>query len=129
MRSVPFKDVVAVLADLVEKTNVVLPPDVLGAISRAGEAEHSGLACSILDQIVENAHIAAEESLPLCQDTGIAVYFIDMGENVRVEPPGIGEAVREATRRGYREGGFRMSVVQDPLRRANTGDNTPPMIH
>jgi fumarate hydratase subunit alpha len=129
MRTLSFEVLVDALSDLVVKTSMYLPSDVLGALGRAREREHSEPACSILEQIVQNARIAAEESLPLCQDTGIAVFFVDMGENARVGPPGIEEAVREAVRRGYREGGLRMSMVRDPLRRVNTGDNTPPIIH
>jgi len=129
MRYVSFDTLVAALAELVEKTSTHLPADVLGAIRSAREAETSELACAILDQIIENARIASEESVPLCQDTGVAVFFVDMGEGVRVGAPGIEAAVQEATRRGYREGGLRMSVVRDPLRRENTGDNTPAIIH
>ena len=129
MRRIPFESLAAALADLIEKTNRLLPDDVLGAVSRAREAEHSALARTILDQIIENARIASAESVPLCQDTGTAVFFVDMGEDARVEDPGIEEAVQEATRRGYRGGGLRMSMVRDSLRRVNTGDNTPAIIH
>jgi fumarate hydratase subunit alpha len=129
MRSIPFEFLVRSLESLIVKTAQILPGDVLSAVEASRGAESSELACTILGQIMENARIAREEELPLCQDTGVAVYFIDMGEDVRVEPPGIEAAVQEATRRGYLWGGLRMSMVSDPLRRVNTGDNTPAILH
>lgn len=129
MKIIPFDSLVSAVAELVAAANYRLPGDVYDAIVGARAKEESALACMILDQITENARIAFTESVPLCQDTGVAVFFVDMGEEVRVEDPGIEAAVQEATRRGYREGGLRMSVVRDPLRRENTGDNTPATIH
>jgi fumarate hydratase subunit alpha len=129
MKIIPFDSLVSAVAELVAAANYRLPGDVYDAVVGARAKEESALACTILDQITENARIAFTESLPLCQDTGVAVFFVDMGEEVRVEDPGIEAAVQEATRRGYRDGGLRMSVVRDPLRRENTGDNTPAIIH
>jgi fumarate hydratase subunit alpha len=129
MKIIPFDSLVEKVSAIVMETNCLLPGDVLGALVKARDAEISGTARSVLDQIVENARIAAEDRFPLCQDTGVAVYFVDMGEESRVEPPGIEAALREGTRRGYHDGALRMSVVRDPLRRGNTGDNTPAIVH
>lgn len=129
MRIIRFNTVVDALVRLVVDTNYRLPDDVLERIIHMREQETSARAVSILDQIIENARIAAEELLPLCQDTGLAVYFVSLGEQVCVDGDGLEAAIQEGTRRGYREGGLRMSVVDDPLHRRNTGDNTPALIH
>ena len=129
MRIIPFDTVVESVARLVTETNYKLPGDVLERLVSFKEKETSPLAVSILDQIIENAHIAAAELLPLCQDTGSAVFFVDAGDNVLVESPGLNAAINEGTRTGYRDGGLRMSIVEDPLERSNTGDNTPAIIH
>jgi len=129
MRVIEYSTVVNAVAELVQEANFRLPEDVLGRIVAMREKESHPLAVSILDQIIENAGIAAEESLPLCQDTGVAVFFVDMGEEVRVDGGGLEAALQEGTRRGYRDGALRMSVVSDPLDRVNTGDNTPAVVH
>lgn len=129
MRNISFDTVVESVARLVTETNYKLPGDVLERLVSFKEAETSPLAVSILDQIIENAHIAATELLPLCQDTGTAVFFVDAGDKVIVESPGLNAAINEGTRTGYRDGGLRMSIVEDPLVRSNTGDNTPAIIH
>jgi fumarate hydratase subunit alpha len=129
MKTISFETLVERVSALVADTNYFLPGDILGALKEARGAETSGPGGAILDQIVENARIAAEDALPLCQDTGVAVYFVEIGEEARVESPGIEAALQEGTRRGYRNGALRMSMVRDPLRRGNTGDNTPAVIH
>ncbi len=129
MKTVPFDSIVNAVEKLVMETNYNLPDDVLGALKQARENETSLLAVSILDQIIENANIASSELLPICQDTGIAVFFVDIGDKVYVDGEGIEAAINEGTRRGYKNGALRMSMVKDPLRRENTGDNTPAIIH
>lgn len=129
MKIIPFDSLVEKVSALVTETNCLLPDDVYGALVKARDSENSATAGFILDQIVENARIAADDRFPLCQDTGVAVYFVDMGEDSRVESPGIEAALQEGTRRGYREGALRISIVRDPLRRGNTGDNTPAIVH
>ena len=111
------------------ETNYNLPDDVLDALKRSQETETSPLAVSVLDNIVENADIARNEQLPICQDTGIAVFFADIGSEACVDSGGLEAAINEGTRRGYLNGALRTSVVEDPLRRKNTGDNTPAIIH
>jgi len=129
MRIIPFDSVVKSIAKLVAETNYILPDDVLKSIISMREKETSSLACSILDQIIENAHIASNDCLPLCQDTGVAVFFVDVGDMVRVDGDGLEASINEGTRKGYREGALRMSMVTGPLQRTNTGDNTPAVIH
>jgi len=129
MRMVSYKSVVTSIAGLVAETCVVLPGDVLGRIVAMREEEPNPLAASILDQIIENARIAAEDRIPLCQDTGTAVFFADVGTGVCVDGDGLEHAIQEGTRRGYRDGGLRTSIVADPFTRVNTGDNTPAFVH
>ena len=93
------------------------------------DRETSSLAVSILDQIIENAQIARTDCLPLCQDTGVAVFFVDVGDMLKIDGAGLEAALNEGTRKGYRDGGLRMSIVEDPLLRYNTEDNTPAVIH
>lgn len=129
MKTVEYETVVNEIARLVVETNYNLPADVLDALGRLRGTETNPIASSILDQIIENARIASSDRLPLCQDTGIAVFFVEAGDNVRVDGAGLEAAIHEGTRRGYRDGGLRMSIVEDPLKRGNTGDNTPAVIH
>jgi fumarate hydratase subunit alpha len=129
MKIIPYHTLVNRIAELIAGTVRILPVDVLDAITRMRANETSPLAVSILDQIIENADIASRELLPLCQDTGTAVFFVDIGEDVRVEAPGFDAAFQEGTRKGYSEGSLRMSMVRDPLCRVNTGDNTPAIVH
>ncbi len=129
MRTIPFDTVADAVESLVIETNYNLPDDVLEALKRARNTETSSLAVSVLDNIIMNADIARTERLPICQDTGIAVFFVDIGSDVRIGGGGLEAAVNEGTRRGYLNGALRTSVVNDPLRRKNTGDNTPAIIH
>ncbi|MFC1538628.1 fumarate hydratase [Candidatus Latescibacterota bacterium] len=129
MRTIPYNSVANAVEEIVIKTNYNLPCDVLEAIKHARDSESSRLAVSILDNIIENAGIARNECLPICQDTGIAVFFVDIGGEVFVDGGGLEAAINEGTRKGYKNGALRMSIVEDPLRRKNTGDNTPAIIH
>ncbi len=129
IRTVSCSSVVDAAAGMVEKANYRLPEDVLARIRTMRDRETLPRAVSILDQIIENAAIAASDELPLCQDTGTAVFFVDIGCDVHVDGPGVVEALQEGTRRGYEAGSLRNSIVSDPLRRENTGDNTPAVVH
>ena len=129
MKTLDYNMVVDTVAGLVIETNYVLPDDVRKVLQTVRETETSETATFILDRIIENAQVASTEKLPLCQDTGVAVFFAEVGDNVRVDGKGLAAAIHEGTRRGYREGALRMSLVKDPLRRGNTGDNTPAVIH
>jgi len=107
--------------------NQNLPEDVRRCITGCYDRETWPPAKEILGQLIENAEVAGREEVPICQDTGIACVFVEIGQNVHVTGD-LSEAINEGVRQGYREGYLRMSVVVDPLRRINTGDNTPAMI-
>lgn len=112
------------------EANLSPAPDVAEAIARAAKTEESPLGREVLRQILRNHRVAARRRLPVCQDTGFAVVFLDVGQEVRLVGGNLEEAVNEGVRRGYAEGHLRSSIVDDPVfARRNTGDNTPAMIH
>ena len=130
LRTVPFDDVVEMVRLCCLSAAVNLPEDVLTALEKAYANETKPLAKELISQCLENAKIAKAENMPICQDTGFAVFFVEMGTNVRIEGGTIAEALTEGTRQGYRDGFLRKSIVTDPLfKRKNTTDNTPPIIH
>ena len=107
-----------------------LQQDVRQAIARAAQLESSSLGRSMLNQLVENYSLAAKERAPICQDTGVAVFFVDVGQDVRISGGALQEALAEATSEAWKQGYLRMSVVEDPLfTRKNTGVNGPPIVH
>ncbi len=111
------------------QVNVQLSDDVKTAILSGKEKEESPLGCQILGQLEENMNIAAETNIPICQDTGMTVVFLKVGQDVHFEGKFIEDAVNEGIRQGYKDGYLRKSVVKDPVDRVNTGDNTPGVIH
>lgn len=118
------------VCELALTANMYLPEDVAESLKKARAAEKLGRAQSLYDEIIENAKLAADKYMPICQDCGIAVLFIELGQDLHVEGGDLEEAVNEGVRRAYREGYLRKSVVRDPLAdRRNTGDNTPAVIH
>ena len=121
------------IKDIVQEANFDLQEDVLRVINELAKKEESPAGKEIFNQMIDNAKIAREEKLGLCQDTGLAVFAVELGEGVRFErSDGLGslrEAITEGTRLGYAEGYLRKSVVEDPIRRKNTGTNTPAYIH
>ncbi len=124
------KDIIQAVEALCLEAAYNLPRDVENAIKKALEEEESPLGRSILASCLENGDIARREGLPLCQDTGLAVYFIEKGRDCRIEGGSLFDAVREGTARGYTRGYLRKSVVKDPLYdRKNTENNCPPVIH
>ena len=110
------------------EANLELAPDMKQALVSAKENETSEVGCKILSDLEENLEIAKNESIPICQDTGMAVVFVEVGQNVKVKGS-LTEAINEGVRQGYTEGYLRKSVVSDPLERVNTNDNTPAIIH
>lgn len=128
MRVIDAEKIIGAVAELCVRANVCIGEDVRAALTAARARETAPLALSALDTILQNADIAARENLPICQDTGMAVVFVTLGREVFVEGD-IDAAINEGVRRGYRAGFFRNSVVADPVRRENTGDNTPAVIH
>lgn len=105
-----------------------LSEDVLAAFDRAIEEETSPSAKEVLELLKENARVAREEHIPICQDTGIGVFFVEIGQDLRIKNGFLSDAVNDGVRKGYRDGHLRKSVV-DPLTRRNTGDNTPAIIY
>ncbi len=130
MREVKFDTLVSTVRDLCMDANYYIPDDVRQKIIEFRDTEESEVARNILDIILKNHEVSANEKMPICQDTGFAVFFIEMGEDVRITGGGFEEAIYEGVRQGYREGYLRKSIVDDPLfERKNTKDNTPPIIH
>lgn len=111
------------------EANHFLSADMRRALDHSAQAEKSPLGRQILEQLQENLQIAGEDMIPICQDTGMAVIFLEVGQDVHFEGGSLEEAVHEGVRRGYVEGFLRKSVVKDPLIRENTRDNTPAVIH
>ena len=129
MREVDVSAVTEAVQELCIQANCILPRDVRGRIQACRAAEDWPVAQNVLDQIVENYEIAQAEQVPICQDTGMACVFLEVGQEVHFTGGDLYEAVHEGVRRGYREGYLRKSVVRDPLERKNTGDNTPAVIY
>ncbi|MFW6052734.1 MAG: fumarate hydratase, partial [Desulfosalsimonas sp.] len=128
MREIHTDKIVQAVRDLAIRANTELGEDVLDAIKRAQAEETSPTGREILGRLIENADVARDEKIPICQDTGVAVVFIELGQEVHINGGSLTEAVNEGVRRGYREGYLRKSVC-DPVTRENTGDNTPAVIH
>ncbi len=130
MREIPVEKIADLVAGLCLKANYEIGPDIEKAVSAARETEPSPAGRAVLGQLCENYRIAREEKIAVCQDTGMAVFFIDMGQEVHFTGGDFEEAVNAGVRRAYREGYLRKSVVDDPVfDRKNTGDNTPAVIH
>ena len=124
---------VSQLTDVVERlcieANEHLPSDVKCAIEHCRACEDGEIAQGVLDNIIENYKIADAENVPICQDTGMACVFLEIGQDVHLTGGDLAEAIDEGVRRGYDKGYLRKSVVKDPVRRGNTGDNTPAMLY
>lgn len=129
MREIDVSQVTEVVAGLCMEANCRLGDDLMYALRRGKEAEESPLGREVFEQLLQNAELAREKQVPVCQDTGMAVIFMDVGQDVHFTGGNVEEAIQEGVRRGYQEGYLRKSVVRDPLDRVNTGDNTPAVIH
>lgn len=129
IRTVDVKEITENIREMCIEANHVLSPDMGRALNRAVRSEESPLGRQILGQLEENLEIAVEETIPICQDTGMAVVFLEVGQDVHLEGGSLEDAVNEGVRRGYTDGFLRKSVVKDPLIRENTKDNTPAVIH
>ncbi len=128
MKVVTADQIAETVKRLCVEANNVLPDDLRSALEVARQAETSSVGRSVLQTVLDNIAAAQKTGLPLCQDTGMAVVSAEVGQDVHIEG-GFEEAVCRGVREGYREGYLRLSVVGDPLRRQNTGDNTPPVLH
>ncbi|MCR5417485.1 MAG: fumarate hydratase [Lachnospiraceae bacterium] len=129
MRSIQTEDITKTIAELCIKANHYLTPDMASVLENARSSERSPVGCHVLNQLSENLKIAGEDMIPICQDTGMAVVFMEIGQDVHIEGGDLTEAVNEGVRRGYVDGYLRKSVVSDPLLRENTGDNTPAVLY
>ena len=129
MRTVKAKQITENIREMCIEANHFLTGDMTEALDRARESEKAPLGKQILQQLQENLQIAGEDMIPICQDTGMAVVFAEVGQDVHIEGGLLEDAIQEGVRRGYTEGFLRKSVVKDPLIRENTKDNTPAVIH
>ena len=129
MREIPVSDITEAVARLCVEANRSLPADLEASIVSASQREENALGHSILCDLCENMRAARDLGLPVCQDTGMAVVFAEIGQEVHFTGGSFEEAVNEGVHRGYTEGLLRCSVAADPIRRGNTGDNTPAVIH
>lgn len=129
MRTIQVKELTSNIKEMCIEANHFLAPDMCQALKEATDTERSPLGKQILDQLQENLKIAGEDMIPICQDTGMAVIFLEVGQEVHFEGGNVEEAINEGVRQGYVEGFLRKSVVGDPLIRENTKDNTPGVIH
>ena len=129
MRTVQTSKITQAVKEMCMEVNIKLSDDVKEAILEAKDREESQLGKQILGQLEKNMEIAADQSIPICQDAGMTVVFMKIGQDVHFEGGFIGDAVNEGIRQGYEEGYLRKSVVKDPVERINTNDNTPGIIH
>lgn len=129
MRELHFNDIVSAVAELCVSANRQLGDDVYQALRDAHSREESPIGREVLGELIENADIARAEDIPMCQDTGLTVVFLEVGQELRIIGGLLTDAVNEGVRRGYADGFLRKSVVAHPLDRRNTGDNTPAVIH
>ncbi len=129
MKIVQAAEITSAIREMCYEANHSLTKDMEGALYRAEASEESPLGKQILKQLEQNLQIAGEDRIPICQDTGMAVVFADVGQEVHVEGGWIEDAINEGVRQGYTEGYLRKSVVSCPIERVNTKDNTPAVIH
>lgn len=129
MREINVKEVTALIKEMCIEVNHELSPDMKAALENATENETSELGKQILEQLKKNLQIAKEDMIPICQDTGMAVIFAEIGQDVHFVGGLLEDAVNEGVRRGYIDGYLRKSVVDDPIIRKNTNDNTPAVVH
>jgi len=130
LREITTAEISDQVAAMCVEANICLGDDVLDSLRSSLAAEESPIGKEVLKSLIENVHIAREERIPICQDTGFAVFFVEWGQELHLTGGTLEEAIHEGVRRGYREGYLRKSIVADPLyERKNTGDNTPAVIY
>lgn len=129
MRTLNTDIIISTVKDMCINANLYLADDMKKKLEEASKEEDSPLGKQILEQLMENLNIAAQDKIPICQDTGMAVFFVNVGQDLHIEGMNLTDAINEGVRQGYKEGYLRKSVVADPLLRTNTGDNTPAIIH
>ncbi len=129
MRTIHTDTIIENIKEMCIQANLCLSEDVEEALKRGVQKEESPLGEKVLSQLQENLKIAAQEHIPICQDTGMAVVFLKIGQDLHIEGQNLEDAVNEGIRQGYQEGYLRKSIVRDPVERENTRDNTPGVIH
>lgn len=129
MRAISTDEITRNIKEMCIEANLILSEDVKESLYKAEEKETRDLGKQILGQLKENLDIAKEKSIPICQDTGMAVVFVKLGQEVHIQGGSLEDAINEGIRQGYEEGYLRKSVVKDPIDRINTKDNTPGVIH
>lgn len=129
MKEILVEEIISAVEKLCMDANYDLSTDIMTGFQQACKRERSPLGQEVLERLIENAEIAHDERVPMCQDTGMAVLFVEIGQDLHVAGGGLTEAINEGVRRGYDKGYLRKSVVKDPFDRVNTGDNTPAVIH
>ncbi|MGP1586417.1 MAG: fumarate hydratase, partial [Schwartzia sp. (in: firmicutes)] len=130
MRTIQTEEITEVVAELCKEAAYYLPEDVYEALKKGRATEESPVGCDVLDQIIKNAEIAKAEDRPYCQDTGLAIVFVEVGQDVHIEGGLLDDAINAGVAKGYTEGYLRKSVVREPLfNRVNTKDNTPAAIY
>lgn len=129
MKEINVGDIIIAVEELCIKTNCVLSADVKHALNMSLSTEESPLGKEVLESLLKNAETAAAQMMPICQDTGMAVLFVELGQDLRITGGTLTDALNEGVRRGYQKGYLRKSIVKDPFNRVNTGDNTPAIIH
>lgn len=129
MKEIEIDKIINAVEELCKSANYNLNEDMLNSLEHGRKQEKSDIGKDILGKILKNAEIARNEKMAICQDTGMAVVFVDLGQEVHIKGGSLTDAINEGVRRGYKNGFLRKSVVKDPLDRVNTGDNTPAIIH
>ncbi len=129
MREIDVKEVQALVKDLCIKANLYLPKDMEDCIRCNAQLEKSPVGKNVFGDIIDNINVAREQTIPICQDTGMAIIFMEVGQDVHFVGGDINEALNSGVAEGYIEGKLRCSIVSDPLERVNTGNNTPPVVH
>lgn len=130
MKEIQAAEISCAVKELIRRASFELPPDILASFSACLSREQSPLGRSVLINIIENARLARAEHLPLCQDCGVAIFFVELGQDTHIANGSLYEAIANGTRLGYNEHYLRTSMVASPFtQRENTGDNTPPVIH
>ena len=129
MKTIHTTTIIDAVAQMCVSANCHLNDDIRCSLEHAAEHETNVLGKDLLGDIIKNAHIARERNMPICQDTGMSVFFVSVGQEVYIDGGSLTDAINEGVRRGYADGYLRKSVVGDPLNRKNTGDNTPAVIY
>jgi fumarate hydratase subunit alpha len=129
VREVTYQQIVSAVKELCIKANYDLGSDVVDAFKNALNEEKSEIGKDVLNQLILNADIASSKNVPSCQDTGVAVFMVELGQDCHIVGGNLYNAINEGIRQGYRDGYLRCSVIQNPLQRDNTGDNTPGVVH